>query len=99
MREPFSRTWSAQIMRPFLKWMTSARAQAGESTHAHALTKRMTGARIEAHSRTRGTATQVTKGVARTRRRLGLVAGLLAAVVAAFGQDVAHPAGPAVQLG
>jgi hypothetical protein len=59
----------------------------------------MTGARIEAHSRTRGVATQVTKVVARTRRKLCLV-GLLAVVIPAFGQDSAHPASSTqVQLG
>jgi hypothetical protein len=54
----------------------------------------MTGGRIEAHSRTRGVATQVTKGVARTRRKLWLAAALLAAWIPAFGQDIAHPASP-----
>src|SRR5580698_6312921 len=92
MCEPFSRTWSAQMMRPFFKWMTSARAQYGESTPIQALTKRMTGARIEAHSRIRGVATQVTKVVARTRRRQRLLVGLLAALIPAFGQEAAPPA-------
>src|SRR5580704_19771125 len=74
--------------------MTSARAQPGESIHAQALTMKMTDARIEPHSRTRGVATQVTKGVARTRRKLYLAVALLAAWIPAFGQDIAHPASP-----
>jgi hypothetical protein len=52
----------------------------------------MTGARIEAHSRIRGVATQVTKVVARTRRRQRLLVGLLAALIPAFGQEAAPPA-------
>src|SRR5580692_11540054 len=88
MRGPFSRTWSAQMMRPFFKWMTSARVYTGESTDTQALTNRMTGGRIEPHSRTRGVATQVTKGVARTRRKLYLAVALSAAVISAVGQDV-----------
>jgi peptidase M1-like protein len=51
----------------------------------------MTGARIEAHSRTRRVATQVTKVVARTRRRQRLLVGLLAALIPAFGQETAPP--------
>ena len=92
MRGPFSRTWSAQMIRPFFKWMTSAWAQPGESAHTQALTKKMTGTRIEAHSRAQGVAAQVTKVVARTRRRRCLIAALLAAIIPAFGQDIAHPA-------
>jgi hypothetical protein len=49
---------------------------------------KMTDARIEPHSRTRGVATQVTKGVARTRRKLYLAVALSAAVISAVGQDV-----------
>jgi Peptidase family M1 domain len=60
----------------------------------------MTGARIEAHSRTRGAATQVTKGVARTRRKLCLAVALLAAGIPVFGQEIAPPvSSPQVQFG
>lgn len=42
----------------------------------------------------------MTKVVARTRRKLCLVTGLLAALIPAFGQNIAHPAGsPQVRLG
>jgi len=42
----------------------------------------------------------VTKGVARTRRKLRLTAALLAVWIPAFGQETAHPASPPqVQLG
>jgi hypothetical protein len=51
----------------------------------------MTGARIEAHSRTRGVATQVTKVVARTRHKLGTLV-LVALSILAFGQEAARAA-------
>src|SRR3954468_6385735 len=60
MRAPFSWTWSAQIVRPFFKWMTSAWAHTAPASKI--ANRRVTDSRTMAHSSNRGKGSVGDKG-------------------------------------
>src|SRR6185295_775328 len=73
---PFSCTWSAQMVRPFLRWMISAGAALASDRDRH---KKVTKARTRAHSSNRVKGNLVTKVISKVRCAWPVAACLLLA--------------------